>query len=114
MILPTAYELYLMHNSFMCSLDISSLYTNIPVAVTIELILDNIFTNSISIYKSINRKNFQKILQLALNNTYLKFNGKIYEQKEGLAMGASLSPTVANIILNYFETNCLAECPDDF
>ena len=52
------------------------------------LILDNIFTNGISIYISINRENLKKLLQLALNYTYFKFNGKIYKQKEGLAMGA--------------------------
>ena len=98
----------------MCSLDITSLYTNIPVAETIDLILDNIYTTSVSIYKGISRENFRKLLQLALCNTYFKFNSKIYKQKEGLAMGQSPSPTVANIFLNYFETKCLAECPDDF
>ena len=29
-------------------------------------------------------------------------------------MGASPSPTVANIFQNYDETKCLAEYPDDF
>ena len=29
-------------------------------------------------------------------------------------MGASPSPTIDNIFLNYFETVGLAECPDDF
>ena len=29
-------------------------------------------------------------------------------------MGASPSPIVANIFLNYFETECLAECPANF
>ena len=29
-------------------------------------------------------------------------------------MGQSPSPTVANIFLNYFQTKCLAEFPDDF
>ena len=37
----------------MCSLDICSQYTNILVAKIIDIILDNIFTNGISIYKSI-------------------------------------------------------------
>ena len=102
------------NNSFMCSLDISSLYTNIPVAETIDLILDKLYVNNTSIYNGISRVNFRKLLELSLNDTYFKFNGKIYKQKEGLAMGASPSPIIANIFLNHFETHCLAECPVNF
>ena len=70
----------------MCRLDISSLCTNIPVAEVINLILNFIYTNAKLIYKGISRENFRKLLQLVLNNTYFKFNGKIYKQKEGLAI----------------------------
>ena len=59
-------------NSFMCSLGINSLHTNIPVAETIDLILDNIFTRGIPICKSINRKNFRKLLQLTLTYSLFK------------------------------------------
>ena len=73
----------------MCSLDISSLYTNIPVAETIDLILNKLYTTNTTTYNGIRRENFRKLLELSLNETYFKFNGKIYKQKEGLAMGAS-------------------------
>ena len=102
------------NNSFMCSLDISSLYTNIPVAETIDLILNKLYVNNTATYNGIRRDNFRKLLELSLSDTYFKFNGKIYKQKEGLSMGASPSPIVANIFLNHFETHCLAECPINF
>ena len=37
----------------MCSLDINSLFTNIPVAETIDLILNTIYANGELIYKGI-------------------------------------------------------------
>ena len=98
------------NNSFMCSLDISSLYTNIPVAETIDLILNKLYVNNTATYNGIRRDNFRKLLELSLSDTYFKFNGKIYEQTEGLSIGASLSPIVANILLDHFETRSLAKC----
>ena len=80
----TLYTLTDAKNSFMCSLDITSLYTNIPVAETIDLILDNTYTTGVSIYKGIRRENVRKLLQLALNNTYLKFMVKFINRKNGL------------------------------
>ena len=54
----------------MCSRDISSLYTNIPAAETIDLILNHIYANRILIYKGVSRENYCKLLQLPLNSTY--------------------------------------------
>ena len=67
------------NNSVMCSLEISSLFTNITAAETINLRVNNVYANSLSINKSIRSKHFQKLLQLVLNITYLKLNGKIYK-----------------------------------
>ena len=59
------------NNSYMRSLDISSLYTNMPATEIMDLILNNIYTNGKLIYKGINRQKFQKFLQLAFNNTFI-------------------------------------------
>ena len=89
----------------MCSLNITSLYTKIPVAETIDLILNNIYTTGILVFKDISRENLREILQFALSNTYFKFNGKIYTEKDGLAMGAPPSPTFANSFLKLFRNS---------
>ena len=99
---------------FMCSLDITSLYTNIPVNETIEIILNRLFINETILYKNFTRSDFKKLLTVALNDTYFKFNGEIFKQTEGLAMGGSCSPIIANIFLNEFETNVIDNCPLDF
>jgi len=97
----------------MCSLDITSLYTNVPVGTAIEYILNKCFETVTSLFKGFNLQQFRKLLELSLLDSYFKFGGKIYRQLEGLAMGASLSPTVANIFLNSFETDALEACPPD-
>lgn len=100
-------------NYFMCSLDVESLYTNIPVNETIEIILDAIFTNDVVLHHDLSRDQLKKLLNLALCDSYFKFNNAIYKQKDGLAMGSSLSPIIANIFLNHFEEMHLNGCPNN-
>jgi len=98
---------------YMCSLDIKSLYTNVPINETIELVIRNIFTNATTSFKGFDEQQFRKLLNLSLNDTYFKFNNSIYKQVDGLAMGSPLSPVAANIFLNFFETSLLNQCPLD-
>ena len=98
-------------NSFMCSLDIESLYTNIPVNETINIILDRLFTNRRVIDNGFNRDEFNKILELVLCDTYFFFNNSIYKQVGGLSMGSPISPIAANIFLCNFESEFLDTCP---
>ena len=101
------------NNFYMCSLDVESLYTSIPVAEAINIVLDFLYTDN-DLYHNLTRVQFKKLLELALNDTYFKFNGKIYKQLNGLAMGSALSPVIANIFLNSFEAKYLTECPIEF
>ena len=66
------------NKSFMYSLDISSLYANILVTESIDMILNELYVNNATLDNGIRRENFRKLLQLALNYTYFKFNDKIY------------------------------------
>ena len=98
----------------MCVLDIRSRYTNVPVTESIDLIFNELYGNNATLYNGIRQQKFRKLHQRALNDTYFKFNGKIYQQLEGLAMSQSLSSIIANIFLNHLETHCRAECPTNF
>ena len=48
---------------------------------------------------------------LCLNTTYFHFGGNFYEQVEGAAMGSPLSPVVANIYRQDFESRVLVTAP---
>ena len=46
------------NNYYMCSLDISSLYTKGPVRETIQIVLDKLFANNLQQYKGFNIRQF--------------------------------------------------------
>ena len=47
-------------------------------------------------------------------NTNFIFNGKLYKQVDGMAMGSPLGPTFANIFMCHLEEQFLSQCPDHF
>ena len=47
------------------------------------------------------------LLEYCLKSTYFVFQGKYYEKLEGAAMGSPLSPIIANIYMEEFETKAL-------
>ena len=82
----------------MCSLDITSLYTNVPVRETIQIIIDALYANGVQLYNGFNNIQIRKLLELVASDTYFKFNDTKYKQKEGLSMGSSISPLFATYI----------------
>ena len=97
----------------MCSFDVQSLFTQIPLAETINIIIDLVFENN-QYFHSFNKKQFKELLELATLNSYFIFNDKLYKQVDGVAMGSPLGPTLANIFLNYNEKIWLNICPTNF
>ena len=95
----------------MASLDVESLFTNVPVEETIDIILDKIFTSPDVLFHNFNKNDFRKLLELAVLDTAFIFNGTSYRQIEGMAMGSPLGPTFANIFMCNFEEQLLDSCP---
>ena len=98
----------------MSSLDVVSLFTNVPVAETCTIILDKLFPEPNSLYNGFDRATFSKILDNCTSNNLFLFNNEIYLQTEGAPMGAVLSPTLANIFLCHHEQKWLSDCPSAF
>ena len=86
------------YNNFLVSFDVSSLFTNIPLNETIELALDYILSNNPEV--NISRKDLKKLFQFATSETHFYFNGEIYEQVDGVAMGSPLAPVLANLFMD--------------
>ena len=52
--------------------------------------------------------NIIELLDFCLNNTYFTFQGVFYQQTKGAAMGSPVSPIVANIFMEAFESRALS------
>ena len=85
--------------SFLVSLDVRSLYTNIPYKERIETVKENLKNSKPTIRIKV-ILNFLKSI-LMLNN--FVFNGINYLQKKGCAMGTKGAPSYANIFMDWFE-----------
>ncbi|CAF4389133.1 unnamed protein product [Rotaria sp. Silwood2] len=86
----------------MVSFDITSLYTNIPVNETIDIILKHLY-NDERPPPTIKKNDMKKLLEFVTEKSHFIFNGKIYDQVDGVSMGSPLAPLLAEIFLQEFE-----------
>jgi hypothetical protein len=84
----------------MVSFDVASLFTTVPVADVLEFLraelLKHAFTLPISVILQLTR--------LCVVDTCFVFNDRFYRQKFGMQMGNCLSPVLANIYMEFFES----------
>lgn len=86
----------------MVSFDIASLYTNIPLDETITIILNHLYNDQKPL-PSIPKDDMKTLLEFATKSSHFLFDGKIYDQIDGVSMGSPLAPLVAEIFLQDFE-----------
>ena len=98
---------------YMASFDVDSLFTNIPLDETIEICVKKLFGRKHK-FKGFSKSEFRSLLQFAVKDNLILFNGKYYIQIDGVAMGSPLGPTLANIFLSYWEEIWLEKCPKQF
>ena len=97
----------------MASLDVDSPFTNIPLDETINIIIEKLFSENETVH-NLNKDQSKCLLNLATKESYFLFDGKLYQQVDGVPMGSPLGPTLANIFLCHYEDiwlrNCSLEC----
>jgi hypothetical protein len=76
--------------------DVQSLYTSIPLEAVAQSIWYFIQGNSL-------RNNIIKALLIILRNNFFTFDGKMFQQKIGIAMGTPAAPQIANLFVAYWE-----------
>ena len=97
----------------MGSLNVDSLFTNITLEETINICTNLIYDN-VDVIEGINKLEFKNLLSLATQESYFLFNDVLYKQKDGVAMGLPLGPTMANVFLSFYEVKWLEQCPNEF
>ena len=98
------------HRLVMASLDVESLFTNIPLDETIEIVTNKVFHQKSQV-KGLSRHDFKSLLSLCTKGTVFYYNGNYYRQRDGVAMGSPLGPALANAFLCHHEATWIDECP---
>ena len=94
-------------NVFMCSFDVKSLFTNVPLSEVIHICIDQLYHNDIE-PPDIPEHVFNEMLLMATTNVQFSFDNNMYRQIDGVAMGSPLGPILANIFLGFHEQKLLA------
>ena len=92
-------------DSFMVSYDVSSLFTNIPRSETIDIAVKLILKNKKDLKFSENE--LTKLFRFATAQTHFYFDGKIFDQVDGVATCSPLGPASANLFMGYYEQKWL-------
>ena len=95
-------------NALLVTLDVSSLYTNIPNREGILAVAEHLRSDP---DKQEIGPHILKLLKLVLHSMSFSFNGDHYLQIGGTDMGTATAPNYANIFMDRFETKALANWP---
>jgi hypothetical protein len=88
---------------YQVSFDVESLFTNVPTKETIDIILDMVYTADVKLFHNLTRNELKKLLIICTHESHFQFNGKFYDQIDGVAMGSPLGPLFANVFMSHFE-----------
>ena len=86
----------------MVSFDAVSLFANVPLAETIELIIDRLYDDDNRNAVPVNKNVFRKLMFMATQGL-LMYDNKLYKQVDGVTMDSLLGPILANFFLEYIE-----------
>ena len=101
-------------NSMMISFDVKSLFTSIPTSDCVDIIKTKL-ENHQTLHErtQLSPDEICELLQITLDNTFFTFEGQLYEQKSGAAMGSPISPIVASIYMETIEDQVFEELKQD-
>ena len=89
----------------MVSFDVKLLFTNVPLETTIDIILRRIYTNHE--LTTLTKREMKELLLLCTKNVHFTFNGQIYIQIDGVAMGSPQAPLLTDIFMIELERSLI-------
>ena len=105
-------EVKLKEDESMVSYDVTALFTSVPIPPVLKIIEEKLKEDKdLPRRTSMNTRHITQLFEFCLRSTSFVFQEQHYEQVEGAAMGSPLSPIVANIYMEHFETRALETAP---
>ena len=91
------------------SLDVESLFTNVPVDTTIEYILKRVYHSNLTPPTNISENSMKTLLEICTKEApFTCPRGHMYQQIDGVAMGSPLGVLFANFFMGTIEEELLA------
>ena len=84
------------------SLDVVSVFTNVPLNRTIKIILKRLYEEKL-LATNLRKSTLKKLIKDTCIKTAFSYNNKVYKQIDGFSMRLSLGPVLANIIMTELE-----------
>ena len=88
------------------SYDVTALFTNMPLDETINILVNKAFTDdwfNKTYGLNLQKDHLVKLLEITTTNQLFQFNGQLYEQTDGVAIGFPLGPLMANVFMCHLE-----------
>ena len=93
-------------DDILVSYDVTALFTNVPLDETINILVNKAFADdwlNKTYGLNLQRDQLVKLLEIATTNQLFQFDGQLYEQTDGVAMGSPLGPLMANVFMCHLE-----------
>ncbi|XP_071944425.1 uncharacterized protein [Antedon mediterranea] len=107
-------DLHVSLNHTFVSFDVVSLFTKTPTEKSLEIIHECLRANkTLQNRTKLKVEDVMELLSLVVNTAYFSFGNIIYRQKSGIAMGSPISLIVANLFLEWLETEAISRANDN-
>ena len=94
------------------SYDVKALFTSVPVDQSLNVIERKLRQDlTLPDRSQLNLDQLIQLLEYCLTSTYFVYGGEFYQQVHGAAMGSPVSPIVANLYMEHFESIALSTAP---
>ena len=97
-------------DEIMVLFEVTSLYTNIPIIDTLNIIKNYVNDDQFSRKTAIPQDKFLDLVHLVLTTTLYTFNSQFYQQTDGISMGGSASSTTAKNYMQAYECTAITTC----
>ena len=89
-------------DDILVSYDVTALFTNVPLDETVNILVKKAFADdwfNKTYGLNLQKDQLVKLLEMATTNQLFQFDGLLYEQTDGVAMGSPLGPLMANVFV---------------
>ena len=96
-------------NYKLVSLDVVALFTNIPQSLVCDIICKN--WQFLKAYTQLTKSQLLQAIKLLFETSYFTFDGELYKQEDGSAMGNPFSPWLASVVMNDLVQTVIKKLP---